>query len=149
MHNRTAFAAQLHSTPCTGPKHTDSSRYAETALAFVATACNSQPTSISTKRFHFALYAARAQTDAHVPNILKGMYQERACPNNFEGHVPRAGLSQEFQGHVPKEGLSQDLRRACPESGHVSSILKGLSQERACPRYFKRHVPRTGLSQVF
>ena len=44
------------------------------------------------------------------------------------------------------KGLPQE--RACPKSGHVPRILKGMSQERACPKHFKGHVPRAGLSQV-
>ena len=36
-----------------------------------------------------------------------------------------------------------------PKSGLVPRILKGLSQERACPKNFEGPVPRAGLSQEF
>ena len=36
-----------------------------------------------------------------------------------------------------------------PKSGLVPRILKGLSQERACPKNFEGPVPREGLSQEF
>ena len=33
---------------------------------------------------------------------------------------------------------------ACPRNGPVPSILKGMSQERACPKDFKRACPKSG-----
>ena len=50
----------------------------------------------------------------------------RACPKHFKGHVPRAGMSQERACPVPS------ILKACPNSGPVPTILKGLSQDRAC-----------------
>ena len=68
-----------------------------------------------------------------------------ACPKS--GHVPSI-----LKGMSQRAGLSQEFRRACPKSGHAPRILKGMSQERArqeraCPKNFKWHVPRAGMSQ--
>ena len=41
------------------------------------------------------------------------------------------------------DGLPGGLIRLAPR------ILEGMSQERACPKHFKGHVPRAGLSQAF
>ena len=73
------------------------------------------PPGFSTNPASRKLLSAPKHLQGHVPSIL-----------NFEGHVPRASMSQERACPVPS------ILKACPNSGPVPTILKGLSQDRAC-----------------
>ena len=54
-----------------------------------------------------------------------------------------------LKGRAPRAGLYQEFRRVCSKRGPAPSMLRGMSQVRACPNDFARPVPRAACPKNF